>query len=189
VNVGRVAATVDGDYWTTLAMSALPVAAGKFGKRMLDARMEFIAELLDAILFTPCCRSFHSFRRRDAQNNRKIGNPATGSECIRCPNLGFWKSPSVNLIGVRRKEKPVHHYNYTACERRVNLVVDELCPGRHEQQGFRGRSDVLRGVEKQSADGVTKRGAAWLPQRENFDSVSAQRIREEAKLSGLARAL
>jgi hypothetical protein len=188
VNFCSITTAIDSDDQTALRMLPLPVAVGKPSETLLYARVKLIAKLLDAILFPARSRAAHSLSRRNTQHNRKIGDETAGCESVRLPNFRLGQPASVYLVSVGREKKPVHQYNYTIVQRRVNLIVHELRARCHEEKGFGAGSGVLRGVQEQSTNGISQRGASGLAQGENLIAFRFEPVRKKLQLRRLARA-
>jgi hypothetical protein len=103
--------------------------------------------------------------------------------------LFFRKPAPVDLISVRRKKEPIHQYNYTTRKRRVNLVMDELRPGGHEEKGFRRRCDVLGRIEKQGANRIAEGGTSWFSESKHVQTLGAQAVCKQTQLRRLPSAL
>lgn len=171
-----------------LTMRALPVATDKASEGALDTRVELVARLLHAVTLAARRSALHSLGCRNLQHDIEIGHKSGRRKSVRGANLFLGQSPAVDLVGVGGKKEPVHEYNYTTIQRRVNLVPDELSAGGHEEEGLGGRRDVLRGVQEQRANRVAERGASRLAQGKNVEAGGPEALSEELQLSRLARA-
>lgn len=141
-------ASIDRNDKTAFPVQALPVPCSKSGECALNARVKIVAKLFDTVWSAAMGGARHSFGRFDLQHDCEIGNQSRNRERIRRANFLFRKSASIDLIRVSGKEEAIHQYNYTALERRVDFVSNELGSRSHEEKRFGTRSDVLLRIEE-----------------------------------------
>jgi len=94
----------------------------------------------------------------------------------------------VNLVGVGREKEPVHEYNYTTSERRVNLPPNQLGSRRQEEEDLGLVLHAVGGIENERPDGIAEWRTPRFTKRKHFHAGGLQPLGDEAVLGGLAGA-
>jgi len=124
--------------------------------------------------------------RGNIENERQIGPEPAGRELVDALDLLDAQAAGTALVRQRRVEDAVGDHDLSVVECRPDHLGHELGPGGGEQQRLRALVDLDLGILQQLADALAYRGSARLAHR---DGALAERLAEEARLGGLARAV
>src|SRR2546423_14298649 len=121
---------------SALRMGVLPFRIRELPKCIGDAMVELIVCALHPVARTARVGTAQSLSGSNVEQQRQIRHQAAGGKAIGGANFILRQSATEDLVGIRRKEKPVYQDNPRLRERRNDLSGNQLSAGGHEEQSF-----------------------------------------------------